>query len=147
LIEVEIKVNRQHKREVKMNRVTIMGRIGKEPELKHTPSGMAVLSLSIATSKKTKEGEKTSWHRVKAFGKTAEVMSQYLSKGRKVLIEGEISYSEFEKDGAKRYSTDIICNQFYFVDSDNQRENKSDMKEKAYDAFDGASFAEDDIPF
>src|SRR4051794_17066417 len=96
-----------------INKVILVGNLGNDPETKYTQGGMAITTLSIATSssRKDKEGnfqEKTEWHRVKLFGKTAEVAGEYLKKGRQVYIEGRLEYSTSEKDGVTRYFTDII---------------------------------------
>src|SRR6478672_8474779 len=96
-----------------INKVILVGNLGNDPETKYTQGGMAITTLSVATtsSRKDKEGnfqEKTEWHRVKLFGKTAEVAGEYLKKGRQVYIEGRIEYGSYEKDGVKHYTTDII---------------------------------------
>ena len=101
-----------------VNKVIILGRLGRDPEISYTPSGMAVCKFSLATSRKKKDGsEITQWHRCTAFDKLGETIAQYLSKGRELFIEGELQYSQYEKDGIKRYSTDIIVRQFNFVGS------------------------------
>ena len=97
-----------------INKVILVGNLGNDPETKYTQSGMAVTTLSVATttSRKDKEGtyqEKTEWHRVKLFGKTAEVAAEYLKKGRQVYIEGRLEYGTYEKDGVKHYTTDILA--------------------------------------
>jgi single-strand DNA-binding protein len=91
----------------------LVGNLGNDPEVKYTQGGMAVCTLSLATTsvRKDKEGqqiEKTEWHRVKLFGKLGEIAGEYLKKGRQVYIEGRIEYSTSEKDGVTRYFTDII---------------------------------------
>lgn len=96
-----------------VNRVILLGNLGNDPDVKYTQGGMAICTLSVATtsSRKDKDGErveKTEWHRVKLFGKTAEVAGEYLKKGRQVFIEGRIEYGSYEKDGVKHYTTDII---------------------------------------
>ena len=96
-----------------INKVILVGNLGNDPEVKYSQGGMAIATLSVATtsSRKDKEGnyqEKTEWHRVKLFGKTAEVAGEYLKKGRQVYIEGRLEYSTSEKDGVTRYFTDII---------------------------------------
>lgn len=96
-----------------VNKVILLGNLGNDPEIKYTQGGMAIGTLSVATtfSRKDKDGnfqEKTEWHRVKLFGKTAEVAGEYLKKGRQVYIEGRIEYGSYEKDGVKHYTTDII---------------------------------------
>jgi len=96
-----------------VNKVILLGNLGNDPEVKYTQGGMAIATLSVATtfSRKDRDGnlqEKTEWHRVKLFGKTAEVAGEYLKKGRQVYIEGRIEYGSYEKDGVKHYTTDII---------------------------------------
>ncbi|QIL20078.1 single-stranded DNA-binding protein [Thermomonas sp. HDW16] len=96
-----------------VNKVILLGNLGNDPDVKYTQGGMAIATLSVATtySRKDKDGqfqEKTEWHRVKLFGKTAEVAGEYLKKGRQVYIEGRIEYGSYEKDGIKHYTTDII---------------------------------------
>ena len=99
-----------------MNRATILGRIGKELELRYTPNGTAVTTFSLATSKKVKGEQVTQWHNLVAFGKTAEILSQYVSKGDQLLVEGEIQYRSYDnKDGQKVHVTEILVNQFHFV--------------------------------
>ena len=96
-----------------INKVILVGNLGNDPEVKYTQGGMAICTLSVATtsSRKDKEGnqvEKAEWHRVKLFGKLGEIAGEYLKKGRQVYIEGRIEYSTSEKDGVTRYFTDII---------------------------------------
>jgi single-strand DNA-binding protein len=99
-----------------VNKVILVGRLGRDPEMTYTPGGMAVCKFSLATSKKKKDGaEVTSWHRCTAFGKTGEMIGQYLSKGRELYVEGELQYGQYEKEGVTRYTTDIIVNQFSFI--------------------------------
>lgn len=107
-----------------VNKVIVLGNMGRSPEMSYTPGGMAICKFSLATSKKKKDGEEvTSWHRCTSFNKTAELIGQYVTKGQQLYVEGELSYGEYEKDGIKRYTTDIIVNQFTFIGSkggDNQ---------------------------
>ena len=96
-----------------INKVILVGTLGNDPDVKYTQGGMAIATLSVATtsSRKDRDGnfqEKTEWHRVKLFGKTAEVAGEYLKKGRQVYIEGRLEYGSYEKDGVKHYTTDII---------------------------------------
>lgn len=98
-----------------INKVILVGNLGRDPELTYTPSGLAVGKFSIATTegRKNAEGEwadHTEWHNIVTFGKTAETAGQYLQKGRQVYIEGRLSTSNYEKDGVKRYRTDVIAN-------------------------------------
>ncbi len=95
-----------------VNKVMVVGHLGQNAELKYTPSGAAVSTLSVATSEswKDKAGakqEKTEWHRIVVWGKTAEVLAEYLTKGRLVCVEGKLQTRTWEKDGQKRYTTEI----------------------------------------
>jgi single-strand DNA-binding protein len=97
-----------------INKVILVGNLGNDPETKYTQAGMAITTLSVATTtvRKDKEGqqvEKTEWHRVKLFGKLGEIAGEYLKKGRQVYIEGRIEYGSYEKDGVKHYTTDILA--------------------------------------
>lgn len=106
-----------------MNKVILLGRIGKDPELRYTQSGQGIASFSLATTKKwTKDGEKkekTEWHSLKVWGKPAEIVKQYVRKGDMLLVEGELNYGEYEKDGIKRYTTDINVSNFEFMPKSN----------------------------
>lgn len=96
-----------------LNRVMLMGHLGRDPETSAMPSGDTVVNISVAATEKWKDkqtGEQkefTEWFRVVAFGKLAEIMSQYLKKGDAVYIEGSMRTRSWEKDGIKRYSTEV----------------------------------------
>ncbi len=95
-----------------VNKVIVVGYLGQNAELKFTPSGAAVSTLSLATTEswKDKAGakqERTEWHRIVVWGKTAEVLAEYLTKGRLVYVEGKLQTRTWEKDGQKRYTTEI----------------------------------------
>lgn len=101
-----------------MNKVILIGNLGKDIELRYTDSNMAVGRFSIALNRgKDKDGndKETDWVSCVAFGKTAETMSKYLSKGSKVAIEGHIQTGSYEKDDHKVYTTDIIVDRFEFA--------------------------------
>lgn len=98
-----------------VNKAILVGRLGRDPESKATQSGMEVCKMSIATSRKRNGEEHTEWHRVTAFGKTAEACSRYLAKGREVYIEGRIQTTSYEKNGEKRYSTEIVADTVQFL--------------------------------
>ncbi len=100
-----------------MNSVNLVGRIGRDPEVRFSQSGMAVCNLSMATSKKIKGEDQTQWHRLVAFGKTAELIEKYISKGDQLGVEGEIKYDNYDKDGTTVYTTDIIVNRIHFISS------------------------------
>ena len=106
-----------------INKVILVGNLGRDPEVSYTPSGTAVAKFSIATSEKWTDKEtgekkdKTEWHRITAFGRLGEICGEYLSKGKQVYIEGKLQYGSYEKDGVTRYTTDIIANQMQMLGS------------------------------
>lgn len=110
-----------------VNKVIIVGRLGTDPELKHTQGGQAVARLSVATSenwtdKNGQKQERTEWHRVVVWGKLAEICGKYLSKGRQAYIEGRIQTRSWEDNqGQKRYSTEIVANTVQFLGGGNEQ--------------------------
>lgn len=111
-----------------VNKVILLGNLGSDPEMRMTPSGQQVATISIATSESwVKDGrreDKVEWHRVVLWNKLAELASKYLKKGRKVYIEGRLQTRSWEdQTGQKRYTTEIIGNQMTFVDSGKREEN------------------------
>lgn len=108
-----------------INKVILIGTLGRDPEMRYLPNGNAVCSASLATDEGYKDRntgqqvDKTEWHRVEAFGRLAEVMGEYLKKGSKIYVEGKLRTDEYEKDGIKRYSTKIIANEMTMLDSRN----------------------------
>jgi len=104
-----------------VNKAILVGNLGRDPELRHTPNGQAVVNFTLATSenwtdKNGERQERTEWHRIVVWGKTAEMCNQYLSKGRTVYIEGRIQTREWEdKDGNKRYTTEINAQTVQFI--------------------------------
>ncbi len=104
-----------------VNKAIIVGNIGRDPETRYLPNGDAVTNISVATTEKWKDKsgkqqEKTEWHRVCFFGKLAEIAGEYLKKGSAVYIEGRIETQEYtDKDGMKKYSTQIIANQMQML--------------------------------
>lgn len=105
-----------------VNKVQIIGTLGRDPEMKYLPSGSAVVTLSVATDESYNDKqsgqkvERTEWHRISAFGKLAEIIGQYLKKGSKAYFEGKLRTNEYEKDGIKRYSTEIVVNDMMMLD-------------------------------
>lgn len=105
-----------------INKVLIYGNLTRDPELKSLPSGTQVCSFSLATNRtyKDKEGQKqetTEFHNVAAFGRPAELIAQYMKKGRALFVEGRMQTRSWEKDGVKQYRTEIIVENFQFGDS------------------------------
>jgi len=106
-----------------VNKVILVGNLGKDPEVRYTQDGQAVVNFSIATSMEWRDKatgekrEKTEWHRVVAFGKLGEICGEYLSKGRQVYIEGRLQTRSWEQDGVTRYTTEIIATEMQMLGS------------------------------
>ena len=106
-----------------LNRVMLIGNLGRDPEIRYSNQGTAVCNFSIATSDKWKDKntgqdqEKTEWHNCVSFGKQAEILEKYLSKGSKVYVEGSLTTDTYEKEGQTHYSTKIKVFNFQFLDS------------------------------
>lgn len=111
-----------------LNKVMLIGRLGRDPEIRYSQQGLAVVNFSMATSeqwtdKNTGERqEKTEWHRIVVFGKQAEICEKYLSKGSQIYVEGRIQTRNYEKDGQTQYMREIVAANFQFLDrkQDNQ---------------------------
>ena len=141
-----------------LNKVILIGNLGRDPEVRYTPGGLAVANFSMATSETwtTKEGEKetrTEWHRIVAWGKLGEICGEYLSKGKQIYIEGRIQTREWEdKEGNKRYTTEIIASQMLMLGSresaDESRPSpSSDMETPNLPEPPISKTKDDDIPF
>lgn len=138
-----------------LNRVSLIGNLGKDPEVRYTQSGTAVGNLRIGVTERRKEGEEykdiTEWVSVVCFGKTAENASKYLQKGRQIFVEGRLQTRSWEdKTGQTRYTTEVIANQLLFLGS--QKDQSSGGFSKAdpqgMDEMPSGGFIEDDdIPF
>jgi single-strand DNA-binding protein len=99
-----------------INKAILVGRLGRDPELRHTQTSQAVVSFSLATEEKVKDGKRTEWHNVTAWGKLAEICAQYLAKGSLVYVEGRLQTEEYtDKTGAKRSTTKIVANEVKFL--------------------------------
>jgi len=104
-----------------VNKAILIGNLGKDPEMSYTPSGVAVTKVSLATTKKWTSGsgekrEQTEWHNLVFWRRSAEVANEYLRKGSRIFVEGEITYRTWEgNDGQKRYATDIVVNNFQML--------------------------------
>jgi single-strand DNA-binding protein len=154
-----------------VNKVILVGNLGNDPEVKYTQGGMAITTLSVATTSSRKGAndervEKTEWHRVKMFGKLGEIAGEYLKKGGQVYIEGRIEYGSYEKDGVKHYTTDIIGEEMQMLGGRSEgraepREESGQRSARPQQRSDSAprrempaqrpapmdDFADDDIPF
>ena len=133
-----------------VNKVILVGRLGRDPETRYTGSGGAVCNFSLATDEsfKDKSGERqkrTEWHKLVVFGKQAEIAQQYLKKGSLVFIDGRIQTREWQdKEGQKRTSFEIIVNNFNML-GDKARAATSSHSEQ--NEFDGPAVSDEDIPF
>lgn len=117
-----------------VNKAILLGRLGKDPELRMTSSQTAVCNFSLATTERTKEGDKTEWHNVICFGRTAEICSKYLAKGSQVYIEGKIQTRKWQdKEGKDRYTTEILANSVTFLsklEASAAQVNSSDLEDE-----------------
>jgi single-strand DNA-binding protein len=106
-----------------VNKVILVGRLGQNPELKHTPGGQAVANFSVATNeswtdKSGAKQERVEWHRVVVWGKTAELCAQYLAKGRQCYLEGKLQTREWmNKENQKQYTTEVVAQTVQFLGS------------------------------
>ena len=143
-----------------INKVILVGNLGNDPETKFTQGGMAITTLSVATTsvRKDKDGqqvEKTEWHRVKLFGKLGEIAGEYLRKGSQCYIEGRIEYGSYDKDGVKQYTTDIIADEMQMLGGKGESGGSTGsrggapQRERPQRATSAPAddFADDDIPF
>lgn len=141
-----------------VNKAILIGRLGKDPELKYTQSGKAVASFSLATSERwtSQDGqrqESTTWHNIVAWGKQAEVMKEYLAKGREIYIEGRIVNRSYDdKEGNKRYISEIVVQNFSFIGNrgDNAGDSSGYTQSPPADMPAGPSGGgndDDDLPF
>jgi single-strand DNA-binding protein len=139
-----------------VNKVILLGHLGKDPEVRYSQNGSAVANISVATSEQWKDKEtgekkeKTEWHRVCAFGRLAEIIGEYLKKGAQVYIEGKLQTRKWQdKDGNDRYTTEIVAGEMQMLGG-RGGENESGRPARAAagaEAKSGASDFDDDIPF
>jgi len=112
-----------------VNRVTLVGRLGNDPDLRQTPSGTSVATFSIATNerwndRKGERQERVTWHRIVAWNKLAETCGEFLKKGRQVYVEGRIQYRDWmDKENNKRTTTEIVVTNVTFLGSSNRNQN------------------------
>ena len=102
------------------NKVQLVGHVGNDPEIKNLEGGKKVANLTIATNEiyKSEKGEKveqTEWHKVVAWGKTAEIIEKYVVKGKEVAIEGKLTHRSYDKNGEKRYVTEVVVNEILLL--------------------------------
>lgn len=139
-----------------LNKVLLIGRLGRDPEVRYTAGSRAVANFSIATDEswKNKDGERqerTEWHRVVAFGKLGEICGEYLSKGKQVYIEGRLQTNEWEdRDGNKRKTTEIIADQMIMLGGrgDSAGEDSGERRSSSVEDSSQPDYgSEEDVPF
>ena len=162
-----------------INKVILVGNLGADPETRYTQSGTAVTTVRLATSEQWKDKntgqmqERTEWHRVKFFGRLAEIAGEYLRKGRQIYVEGSIRTDKFTgNDGQEKYFTEIVANEMQMLGGQEgggagggmrssgppQQRNQPQRQQQPMqqpdqgmsnrnDAFDDSGFNDDDIPF
>ena len=120
-----------------INKVTLIGTLGRDPETRFMPNGNAVANINLATDESYMDKatgqrvEQTEWHRIVVYGKLAEIIQQYLRKGSKAYFEGRLKTREWEKDGIKRYTTEIIAHEMLMLDRPNDNTQSTGMAYQA----------------
>jgi single-strand DNA-binding protein len=141
-----------------VNKVILIGRVGKDPELRYAPSGVAVASYSLATNSRQKSDDGswedlTEWHSIKSFGKNAEFTGEYVKKGTLLFVEGRIQTNSWEdQQGQKRYRTEIICSASQLLgsksdDGNNHSQNENIEKTDTVEKTNNSNKEDDDLPF
>ena len=140
-----------------INKVILVGNLGQDPEVRFTAGGAAVTTLSLATSESWKDKEsgqdqeKTEWHRVVLWNRLAENAGEYLKKGSKVYIEGQLQTRKWEQDGQTRYTTEVIGRDMQFLDSRAGSSASNNYEDMNQDVSNGSmpesGITDDDIPF
>ena len=141
-----------------INKVILVGNLGQDPEVKYTAGGAAVTTLSLATSESWKDKdtgsdqEKTEWHRVVLWRRLAEIAGEYLKKGSKVYIEGQLQTRKWEQDGQTRYTTEVVGRDMQFLDSRGSSSSDSSSYDDINQDMNSQNLpdngiTDDDIPF
>lgn len=137
-----------------VNKVILVGNLGQDPTVRYAATGSALANATLATSESWKDKtsgekqEKTEWHKLVFFGKTAEIAGQYLKKGSQIYVEGRLQTREWEKDGVKRYSTEIVVSEMQMLGSRPDTDAKPEVKPSAPQTAGAApEFDDQDIPF
>ena len=143
-----------------INKVILIGNVGQDPEVRHMPSGGAVVNLSVATSESWKDKEtgenqdRTEWHRVVFYQRLAEIAGQYVRKGSRVYVEGKLRTRKWEdREGQERYTTEIVGDQMQMLDSRSEMQESSAQMTSSTSAPSAPSAApqtsvdDEDIPF
>ena len=138
-----------------VNKVILVGNLGRDAEVRYTPSGAAVATLNLATTEvyKDKEGQRkedTQWHRVILWGKTAETLQDYLTKGKQIFVEGRLQTRQWEKDNQKHYTTEIKADRIVLLGGGGrggERSERGDSGGYQDPMKEPAPVTDDDIPF
>lgn len=136
-----------------VNKVILIGNLGKDPELRYTNSGVAVATFSMATTESWKDAEgnlqeRTQWHTIVAWRKLAETCGEYLKKGSKVFVEGKLQYRTYDdKNGVKRYVTEIVLDSMVMLDSRGGAQSAATESEPAPQREEAPGPKADDLPF
>lgn len=135
-----------------LNKVMLIGHLGKDPELSYTPNGSAVCKFTIATDESYKGDDgnlvpRTEWHNITAWRKLGEICAQYLKKGSKVYLEGKIQTDSYEKDGKKAYFTKIVLNEMVMLDSKGGGGSAAPVAAGTNGADNSDMKNDDDLPF
>jgi single-strand DNA-binding protein len=138
-----------------LNKVMLIGNLGKDPEVRFTASGQAVASFSLATSEKFKGKsgdweERTEWHNITLWGKLAEIAGEYLSKGKTIYVEGRLQTRKWQdKSGNDRYTTDIVGDKMQMLSAKGERSSSTSGSSAGMSSMQNEEppFQDDDIPF
>ena len=143
-----------------VNKVILIGNLGRDPEVRYLPDGGAVANISIATTSKYKNKsgelvEETEWHRVTFFGRLAEIAGEYLKKGKPVYVEGRLKTNKYtDKDGVEKYATNIVANEMQMLGGRDDADSREAGSERPAATKSGATAGaskfddmDDDIPF
>jgi single-strand DNA-binding protein len=142
-----------------VNKVILVGNVGKDPEVKYTPTGTPVAKFSLATNEKYKDRsdewqERTEWHNIMAWQRLAEIVGEYVKKGAKLYIEGKLQTSSWEdrESGTKKYRTEIVARDLVLLgsqqnggDTEDRSNRNGDQRQSAYAS--SAEITDEDIPF
>ena len=128
-----------------VNKAILIGRLGKDPDLSYTPGGKAVTKFSLATTERWtgqdgQRQETTTWHNIVAWGKPAEIIKEYMSKGREIYLEGRIENRSYDdKEGVKKYISEVVVQNFQFIGSKGDKQEDTPEQPKTE--------GDEDLPF
>ncbi len=138
-----------------VNKVILIGRVGKDPEVRHLENGMSVAKFTLATNERytNKSGEKvetTEWHNIVAWRKLAEIVEKYVKKGNQIYLEGKITTRSYEKDNETKYFTEIVANNMQMLGSKKENQSSAPLSSEDNSAPQKVDIIEeetDDLPF